>query len=133
MTNASTLIEAAHLEFQRALRDRDLTAIGRLYTDDARLLPPHAPARTGRAAIVAFWEAVFERNADNVIDTSLRSWDLIVMGDTACEAGQAVVTVRRDGTEIARDEGKYLVVWRCEAAVWRLHLDMFNSDRPLPT
>ena len=46
---------------------RNFGALERVYTRDARILPPNAPAVTGRAAIAEFWRgAVAALNVQRV-------------------------------------------------------------------
>jgi hypothetical protein len=51
-------IEAQNRKFANAFPQGDAEAIGRLYTSDAKVIPPDAEIASGREAIAAFWKGV---------------------------------------------------------------------------
>src|SRR5437762_12592312 len=95
--------------FERAANVKDAAAIGRIYAEDATLLPQGSPAIKGRANIQAFWQSFFNAGAS---DAKLRVVEVEVSGDTAYEIGafDANLPVPQGGT--ARTTGKYVVVWK---------------------
>jgi ketosteroid isomerase-like protein len=53
--------------------------------------------------------------------------EAVGMDSMAVEVGRYVLT---DSTGAAFDEGKYIVWWKRTADGWRMHRDIWNSDRP---
>ena len=50
-------------------------------------------------------------------------------GDSAQEVGTWVIKAP-DGS--VAEQGKYIVLWKKEAGTWKLHRDIWNSDKPAP-
>jgi ketosteroid isomerase-like protein len=40
-------------------------------------------------------------------------------------------TLQGEGGQVI-DAGKYVVIWKHEAGLWKLHRDTWNSSRPVP-
>jgi ketosteroid isomerase-like protein len=100
---------------------KDYAGMAALYTDTAKLLPPDAPIVTGKKGIEEFWRAA--ATALGLTDITLKTVDLEVAGDTACEVGEADLKLGSGQAKV-----KYLVVWfRGDDGQWRLHRDIWNN------
>ena len=120
-------IEARNAVFGEAVRAGDAAAIAQLYTEDGEALAPNAPAVTGRGALAAFWGRVM---GSGIGDAKLTAEEVTYTGgDFATEVGAATLTAK-DGTQA--DEAKYLVLWKQTEAGWRMHRDIWNSNRAAP-
>ena len=121
-------IEAQNRAFGEAVRAGDIAAIGALYTEDGAVLPPNAAKVMGRAGVAEFWRATL---AGGVAGAVLTTEEVAYAGgDTATEVGSAALSAK-DGSVV--DEGKYVVLWKREGDAWRLHRDIWNSNRaPAP-
>jgi uncharacterized protein (TIGR02246 family) len=119
-------IEAQNRAFGEAVRAGDTAAIGALYTSDGAVFPPNATRVSGREAVAEFWSTVLASGVANVVLTTEEV--AYAGGDTASEVGSALLS-DKDGAPL--DEGKYIVVWMQEGGAWRLHRDIWNSNRPL--
>src|SRR5438270_2012181 len=75
--------------------DRNFDALDRIYTADARILPPGAPMITGREAIKKFWSGMIQ--SANAKSAVLVSDDVLLTGDGAVEIGHATLTVEPPG------------------------------------
>ncbi len=115
-----TDIAAVNRTFQEAARKRDVDRIAGLYTTDAMVMPPDAPFVKGRESIKQFWSFAIQQMG--VQDVQLNTRELEVVGDTAYEVGEAVLTLP-SGAATA----KYLVVWKKIDGQWRLHRDIWNT------
>ena len=101
----------------------DFGALERVYTRDARILPPGAPMVTGLAAIAEFWRGA--ASALGVEGIRLRTVSLDVLGDRAQEVGRAELAVKGGGAPVAL---KYVVLWKREDGGWRWDVDIWNAD-----
>ena len=99
----------------------DFSAIDRVYTRDATILPPGGQVVTGRDAIRSFWQQA----AKDLGVTSIRldPFEVEVAGDTAYEVARGEV-----GTTGGAIPIKYIVVWRREDGAWRWHRDIWNTS-----
>ena len=55
----------------------------------------------------------------------LETTDVESAGDLAYETGKVTIVARDGATSSAR----YLVVWKREGGSWKLHRDIWNSER----
>ena len=109
----------------------DADALANLYAEDAQLMPPNAPAVTGRAGIRTFLGN--EANGTKSQGISLKNGTVTgagVSGDTGWISGNYTVT---DKTGATIDSGSYLSVHHKVNGTWLYIRDTWNSDRPLPT
>jgi uncharacterized protein (TIGR02246 family) len=121
---ARAAIEAVERQFAAAFEARNGEAIGLLYTDDAKLMPPNAAPALGRAAIVKVWEGMFELPIPIL---RLQADEIHGSGDIVTEEGRYTL-VGTGGQTV--EAGKFLVVWKKTEAGWRVHRDMWSSDAP---
>jgi uncharacterized protein (TIGR02246 family) len=100
----------------------DAAGMGRMYTDDAVLLPSGAGRIEGRRAIEKFWADAL---GGGVAEVELNTEDLVPLGDDLVYEIGSYTTTPRDGAPIS---GHYLVLWRRVAGAWKLQVDIFNQD-----
>ena len=122
----TTEIEARNTEFMHHFDSKSAAALADLYTEDGQLLPPNSDFVTGKPAIQAFWEALWEQG---ISQGTLESVEVEQFGDTSVEIGRYTLYA---GAGAPVDEGKYIVIWKQTDGKWKLHRDIFNSSRPLP-
>lgn len=123
-TGIQAQIEAANTAFMRHFENHDAAALAELYTEEAQLLPPNSDFVTGKPAIQAFWNALFEMGIDKA---TLEIVELEQCGDTAVEISH--YTMLGPGDQ-PLDSGKYIVIWKKVNGQWKLHRDIFNSSLP---
>ncbi len=105
---------------------RNFDALDRIYTSDARILPPGAPMVTGRESIKKFWSELIQSvNAKSAV---LSSVDVMPAGDGVVEIGSATLTVEPQGQSATQMELKYVVYWRQEERLWKWHVDIWNQN-----
>lgn len=117
-------IERANSAFSAAYAGGDASALAGMYTDEAKLFPPHGQIVDGREAIQRFWKAAMDSGIKNL---NLKTAEVESLGDTVVEAGTATL-FGADNKVV--DNGKYLVVWKRVGGKWRLHRDCWNSNDP---
>ena len=102
--------------------------LANLYTEDALLMPPGAPAVTGRPAIRTFLgEDAAKLKAAGI---SLKNGSVTgvgVNGDAGWISGTYTVV---DASGATIDSGSYLSVHHRTNGVWLYIRDIWNSDRP---
>ena len=102
---------------------RDFSALGRVYTSQARILPPGADMLTGLDHIRAFWEQAV--TALNIESLKLSMLDVQVTGDTAVEIGRAEL---HNNQPTSPTTMKYVVVWKRDGSGWKWDVDIWNAD-----
>ncbi|HEY2013390.1 MAG TPA: DUF4440 domain-containing protein [Bryobacteraceae bacterium] len=98
----------------------DFSALARVYTKNATILPPGAEMITGLEPIQDFWKQAAVALA--VTSVRLESVSVEVLGDTAYEIGRAEITRSEAEAMIV----KYVVVWKQDDGAWKWHVDIWN-------
>lgn len=126
---ARTAIEKAYAAFSAAMKRGDAAAAASIYSADAILMLPNAPAMRGTAAITAGFAAMLKDMAITVFGPKTES--VILAGDLAIETGSFQMVMKpKTGLEM-KDTGKYLTVWKHRAdGSWKIIRDIDNSDLP---
>jgi ketosteroid isomerase-like protein len=107
----------------QAIRSRDMSALDRVYTPDAHILPPGGDIIQGIAAIKNFWlKAIVTLD---VKDASLTTVSAESAGDTVLEIGRAELTLA-DGKKVPL---KYVVHWKPHEEAWKWHTDIWNMNQ----
>ncbi len=123
-------IEDFNARYVEAFNRGDAAALAAFYTEDATMLPPNSPAVRGKQAIEADYKHVF---ATGVRNLSLDTVEVSSDGNLAYHVGTYSVDVpSKDGTTM-RDTGKEVDIYKRQAdGSWKLHVETWNSDKPLP-
>ena len=122
MPEIRAAIYTANQEFMAAFTRHDARAIARLYTVRGQLLPSKRDFVTGRDDIRAFWQDVFDRGLKTVMRETV---ELDEQGDTAIEVGRYTLFAALDAVA---DMGKYIVIWKHDNGIWKLHRDVWNTS-----
>jgi uncharacterized protein (TIGR02246 family) len=131
MTQVRKAIEEGNAKFGKAVRKGDGAAIAALYTEDATLLPPDSDMVKGRAGIEAFWKGGLQMGIKEAVLTTV---NVSGAADLAYEIGTFALEIQPEGKETIEQKGKYVVVWKKGLdAVWRLHVDIWNSGPAVVT
>jgi uncharacterized protein (TIGR02246 family) len=117
-------IESANAQFVSAFKRGDATAMANLYTSGAQLLPANSDFVRGTAAIRTFWQSVIDMGLKGA---SLETIELEGHGDAAIEVGRYRLLAAGDAVA---DEGKYIVVWKNDNGMWKLHRDIWTTSQP---
>ena len=122
-------IDANTKQFIEAFNKGDAAAVANMYTMDARLLPPNGEMVEGRENIQKFWQGAISAGLKMV---SLETVHVESQGNIAVEVGRYTSTVPGAGGVTTTDNGKYVVMWKRAGRSWKLAVDIFNTNRPLP-
>lgn len=116
-------MRATNEQFSRAVAVRDIAALDRIYTTDARILPPGAGMISGREPIKAFWQNAIA--GMDVKTAVLETVNAEMLGDHVFEIGHGILTVGGGATV----DVKYVVQWREEDGYWKWHVDIWNPNQ----
>jgi ketosteroid isomerase-like protein len=119
----TSAISEAGRRFLRLFAQNDIPGIAACYTEDAQMLAANMKPVQGRASI----EAVFKFTGGQGHTLELQTHELELHGTTAVEIGEYV---RRGGDGSSVDQGKYIVIWKRSGSEWKIHRDMFSTNRP---
>jgi ketosteroid isomerase-like protein len=119
-------IEETNSRFTKALGEGDVATVASLYTADAVLAAPNAPMVRGTSAIKELLGGMVQQMG--APDLKLETQEVEELGDTAWELG--TYRMKAAGNT---DTGKYIVIWKRQGGVWKLHADIWNSDSPPPS
>jgi uncharacterized protein (TIGR02246 family) len=123
-TDSHAKIKQANAEFMAACARSDAAGMASLYTAKGQLLPAGFDAIEGREAIQKFWQTVIDMGIRSAV---LETVELEPHGDIAIEVGLYKLLVA--GGAVA-DRGKYVVIWKNEDGVWKLHRDIWTTSQP---
>jgi ketosteroid isomerase-like protein len=101
---------------------RDAKRLDRVYTADARVLPPGAPMMEGREQVIAFWQQAI--SALDIKSVKLTTVDAEQVGDRVLEIGRGEMRVGSGNTVTV----KYIVEWKQEDGNWKWHVDIWNMN-----
>ncbi|GEL00731.1 YybH family protein [Acidomonas methanolica] len=121
-------VKAVTEQFAADLARGDLKAISRLYTDDAKLLPPNAEAISGRPAILAYFENTLR--PDLVGGAKFDHYEIYGGGNAATSISQMVLL---DGKNHVIEHGKQTIVLLKQDGKWKIHRDMWSDNAPANT
>ncbi len=123
-TEISEAIKAANDQFMTVFKKGDAEGIANLYTENGQVLPPNSGFLTGKDAIQAVWQSIFDMGVKEI---KLDIVELDEQGDTAIEISNFTL-YDEQGQEV--NQGKYIVIWKLQNGQWKLHRDIFNSSMP---
>jgi ketosteroid isomerase-like protein len=99
----------------------NVDALERIYTADARVLPPGAEMVSGLPAIQQFWaDAIKEHGLRRVV---LEIVEAMPAGDGVVEIGRADIEAEGGGVTM-----KTVIYWRQEGGRWKWHVDIWNPS-----
>ena len=119
-------IEGREAEWLAAFNGADAAGVARIYSEDARLLPPGAPVIAGRDAVEGFVKEFVSTGAQ-------LAFQLLTVheSDDLCAAvGEYDMTI----PGAPDDHGKFIEVWQRQAdGTWLIVDDIFNSSVAPPS
>ncbi len=120
-------IKNTNLKFAELFKSGDAAGVAALYTKDARLMPPGAPSMSGTEAITNFWQTAMSMG---IKEATLETVEVETGGDLVCEIGRFTLSIETPDGGRVEPKGKYVVLWKEEEGVWKLHADIWNTDAP---
>lgn len=121
-----TALRAVDQQWEKAYNAGNAEGVASLYDENAVLLPPGAPAVSGRAAIKAFFaKDTAESQKAGIVFTLGSKADGGVSGDMGWQSGSYVA---KDKAGKVVETGKYLSVSRKTGGKWLYVRDTWNAD-----
>jgi ketosteroid isomerase-like protein len=96
--------------------------LDRVYTSNARVLPPGSPMLEGREQAKTFWRGAI--TALGLKSAKLTSIHAKAVGDCVIEIGRADLLVGSGNTATV----KYVVQWKQEDGNWKWDVDIWNAN-----
>jgi uncharacterized protein (TIGR02246 family) len=117
-------LDAQRKALVEAVTRRDAAAAAKIFTSDAKWMLPGFETIMGRDAIWKFWQAGLASGiAQGIVFVPA---DLTGEGDGLVAETGTLSTLDGEGKE--KDRSRYLIVWKLEEGMWRIHWDMANSE-----
>jgi uncharacterized protein (TIGR02246 family) len=127
MAAARKDVEDGNKAFCDALGKGDSVGLANLYTTDAKFMEPNAPTSVGRSNI--------QHSMAGYINAGVTKLSLTMVNLSGDEnvlvQDEEWTLADKDGKAV--DHGKGIVTYKKEDGKWKIFLDCFNSDVPLPT
>lgn len=115
-------IRQSSLALAAAFNEKQIEKVLEFYAENSVFMPPNAPQLRGRDPLKSFFAEMLAKGAPKL---QLEPGEIAGHGPLAYEYG----TYSIDSAE-GRDRGKYLVVLRNTAGVWRAEKTIWSSDLP---
>lgn len=115
-------VDEGNARYIEAFRKRTPAAFAALFTVDGAMISADGRVFRGRRAIEARMKNVMSRvrMTEGRIETS----SLVLMDGLAYETGKWWFSFAADTGAAAPDSGRYVVLWKPEGGVWKLHRDI---------
>ncbi|HEY0975848.1 MAG TPA: hypothetical protein VGE21_00140 [Flavobacteriales bacterium] len=120
---AKAALDSMNKHYDGRFRDSTTAYFAARYTTDACVFAPNMPKVCGIEAITKF----YWYNGDS------RTLTLDIQGEEVSGTAEEVTEVGRyrviDDEGTVLDDGKFIAIYRHEAGVWKVHREIWNSDR----
>jgi len=111
--------------FMATYNKGDHEGMKNLYTEDGQILPPNGKVIIGKQGIGEFWKGAMDMGIKTL---EMHTDEVELFEDTAIEVSQATLLAEENHVI---DEIKYIVIWKRQDGNWKIHRDMFNSNRTI--
>ncbi len=120
---ALAIVEESNKKLSQLFKAKDFEALSKCYSKDALLMPPNNKSCTTKTSIKKWWE---NASASGVTSITLKTKNIDVQNSTLIEHGGAIL---RDEKGKTLDLLKYVVIWKKIGSKWKMHIDIFNSNK----
>lgn len=125
--NAVSTFHAGTSEWIAAYNAGEPERIVALYADDAVVMPPDAPAVSGRAALLSYFRSDIASSKEAGVTLAIEHVDGASSGDLGWHSGTFEATAT-GGAVVGT--GKFLEVWERRNGKWLMVQDIWNNDAP---
>jgi uncharacterized protein (TIGR02246 family) len=125
-------LRSTDARLSRAVADKDLERTLEFYASDASILPVAEPIVTGRQAIRAEWEHIFQIPGFQSTTTAT-TVEVSRGGDLGFTQGTYSTTFDLANGTQATERGKWVSVWKKQAdGTWKVAVEIYNTNEPPP-
>ncbi|GCE10089.1 YybH family protein [Dictyobacter aurantiacus] len=111
--------------FSDAVKQRDVKALSKMHTRNARLLPPAEAIVCGQDAIRTYYQALVDNGVTGMQFTTL---DAQFIGEhTIQNLSQIVVTIQLPDGQTQELQTKAVVLWQQEDDAYKIDIDIWNQ------
>ena len=118
-----TQIETANKTYGERFFKNDSTMYNHLYTKDAIVMPEFGASVQGRTEIFNYY---YNGGKNEPITIDLKVTSVYGSSDLVSEEGTYVI---KDKTNQILDEGKFIALWKQEDNTWKLHREIWNTNK----
>jgi ketosteroid isomerase-like protein len=117
--------ETNRLFSEQVVRNKQISNLDSVYTEDGAILPPDSQIIRGRENIKQFWSKVILQAG--LSDAPLTTVETNLVGDSPYEIGAAQLTFQSQ-TGSSQISVKYMVIWKQDVdGLWKWHRDIWNQ------
>jgi ketosteroid isomerase-like protein len=116
-------VEAGNTAFNQAFNKGDAAAVTKLYTSDAKLLPPADKIVSGDKEIQAFWKSLIDAG---ITDHKIETAQIEEAGNTAIMAGKWQATGKDSQGKPTTFKGSVMKVLERQGDTWKTSLHTWN-------
>ncbi len=122
-TAVKAVLDSMNKDYDDRFRDSTTAYFAARYTDDACAFPPNMPRVCGVDAITKFYW--YDGNSQTTT-LDIKGEEVSGTESEVTEVGTYRV-IDDEGTVL--DEGKFIAIYRHEGGTWKVHREIWNSDR----
>ena len=119
----SSTVEAGNAEWNQAFNKGDAAAVAKLYTSDAKLLPPADKIVSGDTEIQAFFKSLIDAG---ITDHKIETVQVEEAGDKAVVAGKWQAMGKDVQGKAATFKGNVMKVLKRQGDTWKTSLHTWN-------
>jgi uncharacterized protein (TIGR02246 family) len=116
-------VEAGNTAWNQAFNKGDAAAVTKLYTSDAKLLPPADKIVAGDKEIQAFWKSMIDAG---ITDHKIETVQIEGAGNTAVVAGKWQAMGKDSQGKAATFKGSVMKVLERQGDTWKTSLHTWN-------
>lgn len=124
-------IDSLNAAYKAAVAARDTATLVGFYAEDGCVMPANAPRAVGKDAIHQAWAGFLSMPRMELVPRSDHKL-ISEAGDMVVDLGSFVFKFEPQPGKPITDTGKYTTVFRKVNGEWKIVVDMFNSDIPVP-
>ncbi|MBT8306796.1 MAG: DUF4440 domain-containing protein [Maribacter sp.] len=109
--------------FSKAYMDGDYDRLANSYTTDGKIFPNNTTIIEGREAIKKKW--ILPKDT-KIVDHKIEPLEIKFIGNYAYDYGYYMGKTKNPNGSIVQWKGKYVIIWKKEANIWKIYLDIWN-------
>jgi uncharacterized protein (TIGR02246 family) len=122
-------LDSVYAQFSEAYKTLDVTKVASLYTENASYLPPNNNILHGREEIRPTFQSFFDwvKKEGRTMTISFQIVQRLVDTRLAYDVGIYTIRQYKDGKEVSKGNGKFVVVAVRDNGKWRFQVDGYSD------